>query len=311
MPSSRRRALCASMVTAATLFAPPSRRSPSESTEVLRAQVELSVCEDRSAGTSDPVSARLSDGEGQVTWLDRPGDDFGHGGRYRYDLLVEGVRTLAEITELSIEKPGDDDLCLSAVTLIVNSRPIFFRSYSGGAWLGASTHNVLRTSGTELRSNAAWQAYTWSLPEWISTTGASVARQEVADRLTSQVASAMHDLGLQWRSADSSSLMVTHADDSTVHASAMLAREVPYWLNTDVALEFDLRLCGNGHPEPMIVNVAAREASHWYAAVSSRDRTMRDAQTLMQLRARLTRARPLVLAGGLCPHVDADANILY
>ena len=313
MNATCRHALCASMMTAATLFPSPVWGTPSESTEVLRVQVEVTVCDTRNAGTTDPVSARVTESEagGEITWLERPGPNFERGQRYRYDLLLGGVRTLADISELVIEKRGGDDLCVRELQLLVNAQPIFLRTYGGGAWLNGSTQNVLRATGAELRANASWQSYGWSLPEWIATTGAAVSRDEVSDRLTSTVATAMHDLGLSWKAPPDGLLLVQREDDNAVHARVVLERDGMAFFSSAVGLEFDLRVCPNGRSEPVVTNVAAHQLVPWYAAVFSASRAQRDEQTLNVLRSRLLGARPIVLAGGICARVDGGANISY
>jgi len=163
---------------------PSAGSGPRESTEVLRAQVELSVCDARNAGTDDPVSASL--GAGAVTWLDHPGRDLERGGRYRYDLLLDGVGSLADIRGLTISKVGADDLCLAELRLIVNGSTIFVRAFAGGTWL----ERDLASSAAELRANAAWQSYGWSMSEWVAKTGAAVSRGELLERLESGIASA-------------------------------------------------------------------------------------------------------------------------
>jgi hypothetical protein len=310
---------CANMVIATTLLVPPvgsigaGAPGPNEGTDVLRVQVELSVCDLRDAGTSDPVSARLSEGEGEgdVTWLDRPGATFEQGQRYRYDLLLGGVRTLADITELVIDKPGDDDLCVGELRLLVNARPIFLRTFGAGAWLRTSRQTGFRATGAELRSNAAWQTWAWSMPEWLASTGAAITRQELVERLTSLVATAVHDLGLSWSARPGGLVIIKRGDERTVHAAALLTRDEGVWPSLAVRLDFDVRLCPAGHADATIANVETHRESRWYAAVYSQARVARDEQMLTLLRDRLVRGRPLVLAGKVCPRVDPAGNILY
>lgn len=303
------------MMTAATLFAPRPRAGPSEGTTVLRAQIELSVCDQPGAGTSDPVSARLRGGagDGDVTWLDRAGPNFERAGRYRYDLILEHLRTLADVSQLVIDKPGDDDLCLRELTLIINGRPIFARDFSGGRWLraGSMAGSTLRTTAAELRANATWQHYAWSLPEWVATTGAAISRDEVADRLTSGVASAMHGLGFRWAALPAGAMIIRRKDDGTLHASTGLTRPATFLVSTPVALDFDLRVCAAGRAEPRIVNVAVSAERRWYAVAYSRDRQASDERMLNLLAARLENSRPLMLPGELCPRIDARGNIGY
>jgi hypothetical protein len=307
MYQSRRQLLCLSMVTFATVSFARLPTGPLESTEVLRAQLELSVCDSRGAGTSDAVSATLSDGA--PTWLDRPGPRLERGGRYSYDLSLDRVRILRDITALSVEKAGDDDLCVRELQLVVNGKAIFLRSFSGGVWLNDRTHRVLHASRAELRANSAWQGYTWSLAEWVASTGAAIPRQEVIERLESTIGNAMHDLDLSWKAKGEEPMRVRPRDGSAVSVTATLARRVGYWRDANVTLAFDMTLCANGRPGAAITNLSLNEAAPWYSFVhrSATD----DERTINALRERLAATQPLVLVGSVCPRVDATANITY
>ena len=266
------------------------KRGPRESTEVVRAQVELSVCDLRAAGTGDPVGVSLG---GTVTWLDYPGPDLQRRGRYRYDLLLDGVRTLADIRQLAMSKAGSDDLCLSQLLLIINGRPIFSRAFGGGAWL----HTTLVTSGAELRANASWERYDFSMAEWVSTTGAVLLRREVLDRVESGVATAIHDAGLSWNDRTTPPIDIARKDDATLRVTAQLTRPVPFWFDEQLVLTFDLSVCQEGQAEVIASGVTLSGGA--------------DAHTAAIVRYRLARAQMLVLAGGVCPRVDSGANVVY
>ena len=281
-------ALCASVSSA----------GPDESLQVMRAQIELSVCDVPNAGTSDPVSATLDAAAGSPTWLDGPGRDFQRGARHRYDLDLAHVQRLSDVAGLVVSKPGNDDLCLRELRLIINEKPIFIRTFGagGGLWLNASTANRVHTDRAELRANTAWQSYSWSLSEWIASGGGAILRGDLVQRLESCVATAIHDLGLVWRSGSATPIRLRRRNDTTVAATVDLARRVPFWFDKDVTLSFDLTLCNNGRAGPVVTSIAL---------------TPDDERMLTALRARLQRARPLVTAGAVCPRVDQYANITY
>lgn len=282
-------ALCASV----------SRAGPDESLQVIRAQIELSVCDVANAGTNDPVSVTLDAAGSSPTWLAGPGRDFQRGTRYRFDLNLEHIQRLADVAGLAVSKPGPDDLCLRELRLIINEKPIFVRTFGagdGGRWLNASTANRLHSDRAELRANTAWQSYSWSLSEWIATGGGSTRRADLIERLQSCIATAIHDLGLVWRRRSTTPIRVRRWDDTTVAATVDLARPMPFWFDKNVTLSFDVALCGNGRAAPAITQVTL---------------TPNDERMLAALRDRLQRARPLVMAGGICPRVDPNVNITY
>jgi len=303
------------MVTVATLFlvSPSAARIPPESTEILRAQIELSVCDQRGAGTTSAVFTTL--GNGVRTWLEQPGGNFDRGRRYGYDLLLDQLQTLGDVSALTITVDGTDDLCLRDLKLIINGSTIFLRSSTAGIWLNATTHYTLTESAAELRINTAWQHFGWSLAEWIATTGAAVPREELRSRLQSTIASVIHDLALTWRPSEGARgpIRLTRRGDGVVSVSADLTRRVNYWFDNDAVLDFDLRLCGTdgSRVDPLITNVSLHQTRTWYVQVLDRGDSEVEAQILATLRARLSRARPLVIAGGVCPHVDQSANLTF
>ncbi|HEY2377930.1 MAG TPA: hypothetical protein VGH98_18295 [Gemmatimonadaceae bacterium] len=306
------RVLRLATLTIATIWVSYGRGAPDESMVVLRAQIELSVCDAPDAGTTDPVAATLAnDIEGELTWLDGPGRNFGRGNRYTYDLSLESVHTLADVADLRVSKSGNDALCLRELRLIVNQKPIFVRTFPDGVWLNATTRNELRSTRAELRTNAAWQAYTWSLSEWIASTGGAIARPELVQRLQTCVAKAMHDLQVAWKPGMPDAIHLRRRNDSTISATVALVRPREHWVDGEMVLAFDLSLCTGGRAEPTITGVALRDATPWYAFMPSGNRPASDQQTLTMLRSRLTHSRPLMMAAGLCPHVDANANIIY
>lgn len=305
------------MVTVVTLFwvSPSAARIPPDSTEILRAQIELSVCDQRGAGTTSPVFTTL--GNGVRTWLEQPGGNFDRGRRYGYDLLLDQLQTLGDVSELTITVDGTDDLCLRDLKLIINGSTIFLRSSTAGIWLNATTHYTLTESAAELRTNTAWQHFGWSLAEWIATTGAAVPREELRSRLQSTIASVIHDLALTWRPGGGGSahepIRLTRRGDGVVNVSADLTRRVKFWFDNDAVLDFDLRLCGTdgSRVAPQITNVSLHQTKTWYVQVLDRGDSEVEAQILATLRARLSRARPLVIAGGVCPRVDQFANLSF
>ena len=308
MSFSRRHALQVSMVTVATVLVIAPQPGPAESTEVLRAQLELSVCDVRGAGTSSAVWATLS---GVRTWLDRPGVTIDRGGRYRFDLLLGGVRTLAEISTLAIGVDGEDSLCLSELRLIINGVTIYVRGSPSRMLLDATTHYAITLDARELRANSAWQHYGWSLAEWIAKTGAAVPREELVARLESCIATVIHDLDISWRARSKEPIRLRRQSNDVVRVSAELTRGVPYWFDRDIELELDLSTCQAGRPEAAIRNVMLRENASWYSSLVNRDQRDADARLVAELRARFAKAQPLAIAGGVCPHVDRDGNLLF
>ena len=57
-----------------------------------------------------------------ITWLDDPFTDLNPGGQDRYDLVLDGVRTLADIRRIEIGIPRGTykDACIRSVRVFIN-----------------------------------------------------------------------------------------------------------------------------------------------------------------------------------------------
>jgi hypothetical protein len=304
MPTSYHERLCLAMVTAASLLTPSNHSGPGEGTRVLRAQMELRICDQRGAGSDDATSASIE--PGIVTWLNLPGVSLGRGGRYTYDLMLGHVHTLTDIERLRIDKLGDNDLCISEIRLLVNGQPIFARRFADGLWLVTS----LEISGTELRANSLWAAYHWSFSEWVASTGAAISHGEVVQRLQGSVGTAIHDAGLRWDSGAAAPLLASRRNASTIAVAAELVRPRPYWVNDHVELTFDLSVCTRNRAEAAVQSVLIRRVRHWYSFAASAS-TADYQRVLDVLRSRLIASRPIALAGDVCPEVDEEGNVVY
>ncbi len=102
---------------------------PREANRVWRAQIEITVADIANAGTDDTVFVSLN--KNNYTRLDYARDDFKRGDTFTYDLLLDNVARLANITELSVGRQVDknDSLRLSGFRLLINGQTIFV--YSG------------------------------------------------------------------------------------------------------------------------------------------------------------------------------------
>jgi len=270
---------------------------------VLRTQIELSICDQRGAGSDDGISASID--PAAVTWLDVPGVSLSRGGRFTYDVLLGRVHTLADIKALRIEKVGHNDLCISQLRLLVNGRPIFARSFADGLWLITS----LEISGTELRSNPVWAGYSWSFSEWVASTGAAISRRELTQRLESSIATAIHAAGLRWDGEPVAPVLISRRDASTIAVEAALVRPIPHWVNEHVDLTFDLSICTSGRAEAAVQSVMLRRVRRWYSFTGT---TAAEYERILHvLRSRLTTSRPIVIAGDVCPQPDMDGNLVY
>lgn len=152
--------LAASALAFASLAPCVAQAQPDEDTKIWRLQVKFLTADVENAGTDDEVHVSLN-GDND-TWLDHARNDFERGDYHTYDLKLDNVATLADITRLRIRKTGSDGWCLRRVKLYVNGATIFQRDYDSCRWLDneGGHSRTLRFSSATLRANAYWEGWT-------------------------------------------------------------------------------------------------------------------------------------------------------
>jgi hypothetical protein len=90
---------------------------------VWRLQITFHTADVSDAGTHDCVRVRLT--SLNETWLDYSRDDFERGDVFTYDLNLDHVSDLSDISLLDIYKDDDNGWCLQEFSLLVNGVPIY------------------------------------------------------------------------------------------------------------------------------------------------------------------------------------------
>lgn len=239
---SRRRtaiSIAAGLLSVAT----PSPAQSVEETPVWRAQALISVCSSTNAGTDNDVRVMLNGSNS--TWLNYARDDFERGSEFTYDLTLGEVRRFSDISRFRVSKTGTDGLCLRKLSLLLNDRVVFTRSYSGGRWLDGD-NRVLSIPSTELRG-ATWNAYV------IPTEGRLVfGNAELESRIESAVGDALRRPGsesVRWGDITGEAVQVSYATPSEARVDLDLKAIVNNWPDQTVDVDFKLRTsCMLGKP---------------------------------------------------------------
>lgn len=133
--------------------------APPDSTPVWRAQLRLAIANVSDAGTDDDVQVQLN--VKNSTWLDYARNDFERNKTYTYDLALTKVTKLEEITKLRIRKTGTDAICVRSVTLLINGKTIYSKTFgntqSTCQWLdnGDGHPNSFSISSATLRAHSS------------------------------------------------------------------------------------------------------------------------------------------------------------
>ena len=154
---------------------------------VARVELFVRIANIAGAGNNDAVPLLLTSGDpvqvqlqgpawlvnwrpaGNASWVDTTADDdFGRGVGRWYELLTDNVKVLSDITQITLEKPGFDDMCVAEIALRINGngtlaglvvyRHVYGETSSTCRWVtDASPLNIY---GGDLHASSEWQAAT-------------------------------------------------------------------------------------------------------------------------------------------------------
>jgi len=241
-----------------------------EGNPVFRAQIHLITGDVRDAGTDDSVSVSL--GRGNLTWVDYGRDDFERGDAFTYDLLIDGIDRIRDITSLTLSKTGTNGWCVRALILSINGLQIFQHVFQRGStqclWLDNSGgHSTSVTiPGSEMRSSDMWQRYRQSVPTMSFTRGG------IESRIEALVGHQMTATGkkLKWGKYHGRAVEASRKDAATLHVDLDLKYPIPYWPDAEVDVDFDLIFsCHAGLFNVAVRNLKVVADSAWYTEILS------------------------------------------
>jgi hypothetical protein len=237
----------------------------SENLPVYRVQLRTTTCNLPGAGTDNAVEVRLN--PSNSTWLDYSHDDFERGASFTYDLGLENVDFLDDISMLELSKTGSDVWCLRRLELYVNNGLIFERSYApSGRWLSSARrdHGALSIPGGQLRRNPNWAAYRPSLPP------DRIARSEIESRIESAVGNALHGQKVTWRRLRGSALELARASRLSYSGELGLELKLDNWPDPQIDASFRLAIsCREGRLTMRVRELRLDVDSPWYSDVAT------------------------------------------
>lgn len=254
-------ALMATLANPATTLAAPPETSP-----IWRAQFRLVVADVSDAGTDDDIKVQLN--AQNITWLDYARNDYERNSTFTYDLRLNSLRRLSDITMLKIAKEKTNALCIRSMSLIINGRTIYTKEFGNTTstckWIDNGDGHVpsYTVSSGSLRAHASWKSY---IQPAVPT---SIKRAELESRIEGTIGSRIKSNKLSW--GDSSwnlygrGVEATRKTSKTVHVDLDLAYDVP-GPNPEVDVDFDMTFsCSNGKLTVVASNYDANVKSPGY-----------------------------------------------
>jgi len=214
--------------------------APPENLPIWRVQFKLRTANVKDAGTDDDIKVELNNKH--TNWIDYARDDFERNDTFTYDLVLDNVKFLSNITQIKITKTGSDAWCLRSFELLVNGKTIYFQDFgSSGRWIGDGHPSVYTVDYATLRNNNYWKNYTLpSIPMLIT-------RAEIESRIEAIIGNYIHGTRLYWGHLHGRGVEAWKKNGKTLHFDLDLALEVKYWFDPEVDIDFDLNIsCTNG-----------------------------------------------------------------
>lgn len=225
---------------------------------VWRVQLMIRTADCENAGTPNDVRVCLNSGSNKhwprhhFTWLDHGPraiqppwqwqNDFQRGAEFTYDMTLKGIRDLADITCIRIEKVGTNALRIAEITLKVNGVDVFDRHFGETAesclWIdeGDGYQPSYTISHAELRTHEKWQAYVAGPP----SPPFQISNEEIVSRIEGIVGHTIHDTKAYWGKRMSNDyVVVTGVDQQTLHVRVNLKAAV-MGPNPTLTIDFDL-----------------------------------------------------------------------
>ena len=264
-----------------------------------RIQLRIRTADVPDAGSDDSVQVRLNSPlpthvpRANSTWLDygpRPNplapsplwstwpDDFARGRDFTYDLVLDHVHDVSDITMLTLHKEGSDAVGIAELSLRVNDAEVFARRFGESSqtclWLdeGDGYSPTYTIYYPELRAHPAWQAFILNpLPPFTTDDGDIVfvmTNADIVSRIEGIVGNSLHGTPAYWGMFYGPGWVeAVRLDDQRLRVDLDLAAEV-FGRNPEIDIDFDLRfevICG----QPQAGNTTIKLTTENFDAVAN------------------------------------------
>lgn len=226
--------------------------------EVSRLQIEFHTSNVGDAGTDDDFRVVLTDssnGGWNYTWINYGRNDFERGDTFTYDLNLDGIQRLSDISKIKIIKDGTDGWCLADYRLLVNEVPVFaedFHQQPGGCrWLDEDDGHqpTYEVAHDQIRAHPLWQGY--SEPQRLGldlsafpqvTATLHIPRTETEQRLEGMIGHLIHGSEGHWGDMHGRAYVEADPGDSPgrIAVDLDLEADVPWWFDPELDIDFDL-----------------------------------------------------------------------
>jgi tetratricopeptide (TPR) repeat protein len=250
---------------------------------VWRIQLRIRTADIPDAGSDDSVQVCLNSPDDTYvpslnsTWLDygpRPIDpssiflldDFARGRDFPYDLLLDNVAELSDITMLMLHKEGSDAVAIAELSLCVNGVEVFSRQFGETTrtclWLdeGDGHSPIYTIHYPELRAHPKWQAFLARRPQPFTPDDDGelsfrIENKEIVSRIEGMVGNFLHGTSAYWGHFYGSAWVeAVRLDEQRLRVDLDLAAEAT-GLNPEVDINFDLKfeaICDEQDKPPYI-----------------------------------------------------------
>lgn len=248
---------------------------------IWRLVLEVIVADVDDAGTDDEVFFQTGDFtnlNSTQTYLDYGRNDFERNSVNRYDLNLDGISELSDITELAIGIDGNDGVLIQEFSLFANNDHLLFHRYFGSSSstaLNLDSKRIYIVKFDELRLSPDWIKFVesakadklFNLPKIIiNPKGEGLAIQikneEIVSRIEALVGHMLYTDPawkgiLDWGNISGPPVEVTRKDNNTLHVDLDLELQVDILPNPEMDIDFDLSITKICEEDDMTISIVS------------------------------------------------------
>ena len=224
---------------------------------VYRAQLRLRMADVEDAGGDDKLGVNLNTNAlgYNHTGINYAHDDFERNSDFTYDLNLNSIGKLHDISNIKITKYGSDALCIRSFSLLVNGVDVFTRNYGNTSatchWMDSDDghSNTLNVTHAELRAASSFANFQPPFPSL------SVPKAEMISRIESLMGDLIWNSGeVKWGKIYNNSGVETWRGNASnkLHVDLDLEGTINNFPNPEVDVDFD-----------MVINFENQGGSAW------------------------------------------------
>lgn len=254
---------------------------------VWRLQLRVKVANLADAGTDHPLRIQMANNGEHLpveTFLDYGQDDFERNSDFTYDLNIEHIRELSDITDFTVVNHGNeqDTVLIEAIDLLVNEHEVFSRHFGitpvSALRLGLS--GSYQVEHADLRSNPSWQTFVsnslndraFNLPPIRFADDGQIQIQIPHDQIVSRIESFVGHLintssdisgSFKWGHLDGPAVEVQRISTRAIRVDLDTEATINNWPNPALDIDFDIEVakrCEDGENK-LIIDLTSKNFS--------------------------------------------------